>query len=267
LNSTIEQVTAALEEYRLNEVAQALYHFFWDEFCDWYIEFTKTVLSSKEESEAVRAARSRIVYVLEISLRLLHPLMPFITEEIWQRLPHEGESIMIAEWPVAEAWREDQQAREQMETLIALITKVRNIRSEMNVPVQSRVKLYISASQEAVRALVSDSADLIKRLARVEEIFISDTIPPLESAPRDIVAGIEIAVPLEGLIDIAKEKERVTKEITRKENEARGLASRLANVSFVERAPGEVVEQTRQRHLELIGEIEKLKATSHTLGG
>ena len=267
LNSTIERVTQALEEYKMNEVAQNLYHFFWDEFCDWYIEFTKTLLSSKEESEAVRAARNRIAYVLETSLRLLHPLMPFITEEIWQRLPHEGESIMVAEWPKAEAGREDRRALEQMEMLIALITKVRNIRSEMNVPVQSRVKLYLGARDEAVRALISENRDQIKRLARVEEIFASDALPPLDSAPRDIVAGIEIAVPLEGLIDTAKEKERVAKEIARKENEARGLASRLSNASFVERAPGEVVEQTRQRHAELMGEIEKLKATFDSLGG
>lgn len=266
LNSTIAQVTEALEEYRLNEVAQTLYHFFWDEFCDWYIEFTKTLLLSKEETEEVRAARNRIVYVLETSLRLLHPLMPFITEEIWQQLPHEGESIMVARWPGAEAGREDQRARAEMETLIAVITKVRNIRSEMNIPVQSRVNLHVGTTDERTRALISENADQIKRLARVEEIQVADTLPTLESTARDIVAGIEIGVPLEGLIDIEKERERITKEITRKENEARGLQSRLDNASFVERAPSEVVEQTRERYSELMSEIEKLRATFASLG-
>ncbi|MGA9771906.1 MAG: valine--tRNA ligase [Blastocatellia bacterium] len=267
LNTTIQQVTEALEEYRLNEVAQTLYHFFWNEFCDWYIEFTKTLLLSKEETDEVRAARNRIAYVLETSLRLLHPLMPFITEELWQQLPHEGESIMVARWPEAEAGREDQRARAEMETLIAVITKVRNIRSEMNIPVKSLVKLHIGTADKPVRALISANADQIKRLARVEEIHISDTLPPLEEAARDIVSGIEIGVPLGGLIDTKKEQERITKEITRKENEAGGLHSRLGNASFVERAPSEVVEQARARLAELLNEIEKLKTTFAALGG
>jgi valyl-tRNA synthetase len=267
LNSTIEQVTAALEDYRLNEASQTLYHFFWDEFCDWYIELTKSLLSSPEESEAVLAARNRIVYVLETSLRLLHPLMPFITEEIWQQLPHKGDSIMVAEWPRAEAGREDRQAREQMETLIALITKVRNIRSEMNIPVQSRLQLHIGTTDKSVIALVNENEGQIKRLARVERISIQDSpLPSQESAARDIVAGIEIAVPLEGLIDVKKEEERITKEITRKENETRGLESRLNNNSFIERAPEEVVRQTRERFDELMAEIEKLKGTRAALG-
>jgi valyl-tRNA synthetase len=266
LNSTIEQVTRALEDYRLNEASQTLYHFFWDEFCDWYIELTKSLLSSREESDAVHAARNRIVYVLETSLRLLHPLMPFITEEIWQRLPHKGESIMIAGWPKAEAGREDGPAREQMETLIALITKVRNIRSEMNVPVQSRLKLHLGTTDERVRSLVNESADQIKRLAKVEEIFISDSLAGLESAARDVVAGVEVGVPLEGLVDFKKEEERITKEITRKQNEASGLESRLNKSSFVERAPQEVVQQTRDRFNELMAEIEKLKSTLVALG-
>ena len=187
--------------------------------------------------------------------------MPFITEEIWQRLPHEGESIMIAEWPKAEASREDERARAQMATLIALITKVRNIRSEMKIPVQSRIKLHIATTDESARALLSENEDQIKRLARVEEIHVSGALPPLESAARDVVASIEIGVALEGLIDVAKEKDRITKEVIRKEDEARGLASRLANQSFVDRAPAEVVGQTRERHAELMSEIEKLRAT------
>jgi valyl-tRNA synthetase len=153
-----------------------------------------------------------------------------------------------------------------METLIAVITKVRNIRSEMNIPVQSRINLYVGTIDEQARALISENADQIKRLARVEEIQISETLPALESAARDIIAGIEIGVPLEGLIDREKERERITKEITRKENEARGLQSRLDNASFVERAASEVVEQTRERYAELMSEIEKLKATVASLG-
>jgi valyl-tRNA synthetase len=268
LNSTIEQVTAALDEYRLNEVAQTLYHFFWDSFCDWYIELSKSSVASKEDSEEVRAARCRIVYVLEISLRLLHPLMPYITEEIWQqlpRLPHGADSIMLAEWPKADPASDDKQAREQMETLIAIITKVRNIRSEMNIPMQSRLKLHLGTSDPAARDVVNESAGQIKRLARVDEIVMSDILPELDSVARGIARGIDIAIPLGGLIDFDKERERVTKEMARKENEARGLAGRLDNISFVERAPAEVVQEARNRHQELIAEIEKLRDTLESL--
>jgi valyl-tRNA synthetase len=153
-----------------------------------------------------------------------------------------------------------------METLIALITKVRNIRSEMNIPPQSRLKLCVGTTDPQTRDLVSESSDQIKRLARVEEIIISDTLPALESAARDIVAGMEVAVPLGGLIDFEKERERIVKEMTKKENEARGLATRLDNTSFMERAPREVVQEARGRHEELIAEIEKLRTTLGSLG-
>jgi valyl-tRNA synthetase len=153
-----------------------------------------------------------------------------------------------------------------METLIALITKVRSIRSTWNVPPQSRLKLCVATANPAFRELIGANQDQIQRLARVEQIDISDGLPRLEGAARDIVAGMEIAVPLEGLIDLDKERERITREMGRKENEARGLASRLDNVSFMERAPDEVVQQTRARHQELIAEIEKLRATLGSLG-
>jgi valyl-tRNA synthetase len=265
LNSTVEQVTRSLEEYRFHELAQVLYHFFWDDFCDWYIELSKPLVASGEATPEARAARARIAYVLETSLRLLHPLMPFITEEIWQRLPHEGESIMLAPFPVASVAGEDQSAREEMQTLIALITKVRNIRSEMNIPARSGLKLFLAAPDREA-AIIRANSDQIKRLARVEEITISDRLPRMAAAATDVVAGIEIGVPLEGLIDIARERERLNKEMARKEAEARGLASRLDNLSFVERAPREVVDQARTRHAELIDEMEKLKATLASLG-
>lgn len=266
LNSTITEMTSALEEYRLNEAAQTMYHFFWDSFCDWYIELTKSTVTSREITSEVFAARCRIVYVLETSLRLLHPLMPHITEEIWQQLPHKGDSIMVAAWPVADPAHEEKAARAEMDTLIALITKIRNIRSEMNIPPQSRLKLHVAISDAQTAALVNANADQIKRLARVDEIFIADTLPALEAAARDIVAGIEIAVPLGGLIDFDKERERILKEMTKKESEAKSLAGRLDNVSFMERAPREVVQEARGRHAELIAEIEKLKATLGSLG-
>jgi valyl-tRNA synthetase len=192
--------------------------------------------------------------------------MPYISEEIWQQLPRKGESIMIAPWPEIDAAFEDKAARAQMESLIALITKVRNIRSEMNIPVQSRLKLLVGTPDVESKNLLNETSDQIKRLARVEEISILDVLPAVQGAARDVVAGMDIAVPLGGLIDFNKERERIIKEKTKKENEARSLAGRLDNISFMERAPREVVQETRSRHEELIGEIEKLQNTLVSLG-
>jgi valyl-tRNA synthetase len=265
LNKTIEQVTAALDDYRLNDASQTLYHFFWDDFCDWYIELSKSLVASTEQTEEAIAARSRIVYVLEKSLRLLHPWMPFITEEIWQMLPHEGESISVAKFPTIDAAHEDAQAQAQMEILIGVITKVRNIRSEVNVPQSSKVKLYLGITDETAKKVIHDNAGNIKRLARVEEITSTESLPTIDASARGIVSGIDLLIPLEGLIDFAKERERIGKEISKRENEASGLATRLGNPSFVERASAEIVQQARERHTELSTEIEKLRESLDAL--
>ncbi|MBI3651565.1 MAG: valine--tRNA ligase [Acidobacteria bacterium] len=265
LNKTIEQVTAALDDYRMNDAAQTLYHFFWDDFCDWYIELSKALVTSTEPSDQATAARCRIVYVLEKSLRLLHPLMPFITEEIWQMLPHDGNSISIAEFPKFDAAHEDREAQAQMDTLIGVITKVRNIRSEVNVPQSSKVNLYLSTADDTAKQVINNNIENIKRLGRVEEIRLADTLPTIEASARGIVAGVDLLIPLAGLIDFAKERERIGKEISKRDNEAQGLATKLNNPSFVERASTDVVQQARERHAELVAELEKLKGSLKTL--
>jgi valyl-tRNA synthetase len=266
LNKTIEQVNAALDDYRLNDAAQTLYHFFWDDFCDWYIELSKSLVASSEQTAEATAARCRIVYVLESSLRLLHPLMPFITEEIWQMLPHRGESISMAEFPKADAAHEDPEAQAQMDILIGVITKVRNIRSEVNVPQSSRVNLYLSTTDDTARQVINDNLDNIKRLARVEAITISETLPMIDASARGIVSGVDLLIPLAGLIDFAKERDRIGREINKRETEASTLATRLTNPSFVERATAEVVEQARERHAELVAEMDKLRESLSALG-
>ncbi|HEU4391292.1 MAG TPA: valine--tRNA ligase, partial [Blastocatellia bacterium] len=265
LEAAIEQVTLALKEYRFHDIAQTLYQFFWDDFCDWYIELSKPQVASADDSPEVRAARSRIAYVLETSLRLLHPLMPFITEELWQRLPHNGESISIAEFPTATA-RSDPEAAERMGVLIALITTVRNIRAEMNIPVSAMLTLHIATTNARARSVVETNLEHVKRLARVSTITIGEALPEVGRASRGVVSGMEIAVPLADLIDTDKERERINRELSKKQEEARSLAGRLDNHSFRERAPEEVVKQTRARHDELIAEIGKLRATLQAIG-
>ncbi len=267
LNTTIEQVNAALEDYRLNDVGQTLYHFFWDDFCDWYIELSKPLVASTENTEEVRAARCRIVYVLDQSLRLLHPYMPYLTEEIWQRLPHTGESISLAEFPSADAAREDREAREQMGLLIDVIGKVRNLRSQSNVPPSLWVPFHFTPPDDLKKRLLTDNADSIKRLARVEKITLHDSVPEMQNAPTGVASGVVLLMPLEGLIDVEKEIARISREIAKREAEAQGLAARLGNASFVDRAPLEVVQQVRDRHAELLSEIEKLQSSLSAFGG
>ena len=266
LQAAIEQVTLALNEYRFHEVAQTLYQFFWDDFCDWYIELSKPLVVSGDDTPEVRAARGRIAYVLETSLRLLHPLMPFITEELWQRLPHSGDSISLAAFPISDESRRDADAIERMGALIALITRVRNIRAEMNIPVSATLTLHIATTDVRARAVVESNLEHVKRLARVSTITIGEALPEVGKASRDVVANMEIAVPLADLIDTDKEKERLNRELAKKQEEARSLAGRLDNHSFRERAPEEVVQQTRARHDELIAEIGKLRATLQAIG-
>lgn len=266
LNSAIQQATAAFEGYRFHELASVLYHFFWDDFCDWYIELSKPLVTSRENTAEASAARSRIACILEESLRLLHPLMPFITEELWQQLPHQGPSICLAAFPKVNEHREDPEACEQMEIFISVVTKIRNIRSEMNVPNSSRVKLYLAGAEDKALTVVQQNREHIMRLARVEEILLTDRISETGMNARDVVAGMELCIPLENLIDVDRERERLKKEINRKENEARQLGARLNSHSFRERAPNEVVEQAGSRHSELIEEIGKLQETLRALG-
>jgi valyl-tRNA synthetase len=267
LNKAVKEVTVALEEYRFHEASRTLYHFFWDDFCDWYIEMSKPLVTSREDTAEARAARSRIAYVLETSLRLLHPLMPFLTEELWQRLPHEGETISLAPFPTSDATLADLDASARMETLIALITKIRNIRSEMNIPTASRPTLYLATKDAVARTVIEDNMNHIERLTRVETITLSEHLPAVRPAAGDVVAGVEVCIPLSNLIDLSKERERLARELARKEHEARSLATRLDNHSFRERAPEEVVAQHRARHDQLITEISKLRMTLQSIGG
>lgn len=256
---TANKVCSALEEYSFNEAASLIYDFFWGDFCDWYIELVKPLVAHSG------GARARVVYILDASLRLLHPFMPFITEEIWQQLPHEGESISVAPFPAPQVCPPDPDLRGRMEMLKELITKVRSIRSFVNVPNSSYLELHLAGASEETLSVIRENEDHIKRLARVSEITIWPKLPSIPGAARDVVAGVELAIPLGQLIDLQRERDRLNRELARKEQEAEQLASRLGNHSFLERAPKEVVERARARHGELISEIEKLRSTLRSI--
>jgi valyl-tRNA synthetase len=260
LNRTAREVDEALKSYSFHEAVQTLYHFFWDDFCDWYIELTKADVTSEQSSPERDRARSRLITVLEQALRLLHPFMPYITEELWQRLPGVDEkllhpaytgaqpTVMLAAYPQADADLIDERAEGEMAAVIDFISRVRNIRSELNVKPGDRVRVLVGASDERLRDVFAANRDQISRLARASEIKIDERLDAPRASARAVLAGgAEVAVPLEGLIDFEQERERLAREREKLQKEAAKLEAQLANPQFAERAPAEKVLETRER--------------------
>jgi valyl-tRNA synthetase len=264
-NRVALEVHNALAEFRFHEAAATLYHFFWDDFCDWYIELSKPFVTAKEPTPQSAAVKRRIVYVLERSLRLLHPIMPFITEELWQRLPHKGETISTAEFISHNSAQLDGRAEREMALVIETITKLRNIRSTFNIPPSVPLRASVAPADPATRDVITRMESHIKRLARIEELQIVEAIEARKGAARAVVGASEIAVPLEGLVDFEKERGRLEKDLGKMINEREGLEKRLSNQDFISRAAADVVETTRARAEELQDQIAKLRAVIEAL--
>ncbi len=258
LNKTARAVNAQLEQYEFHGVVQTLYHFFWDDFCDWYIELSKSTVTAEADSETRQIARARLIAILEQSLRLLHPFMPYLTEELWQRLPvghshllHGAYSdseptIMLAAYPEGDAALIDEAAEAEMQAVIDLISRVRNIRSEMNIKPSDRIQVMIAATSN-LQSVFAASADQIARLTRAEVSIDGNAQTPEAAARAVLSGGAEIAVPLEGLIDFAQERARLSREKEKLQKEAEKLERQLNNSDFVSRAPAEKVSELRAR--------------------
>ncbi|MBX3276929.1 MAG: valine--tRNA ligase [Acidobacteria bacterium] len=263
-NRVALEVSDALAEFRLHEAAGLIYHFFWDDFCDWYIELSKPFVSSKDPTPADRAVKRRLIYMLERSLRLLHPIMPFITEELWQSLPHRGETICLARYPEANAAQLDGRAERETGFVIELVTKLRNIRSEFNIPPSTPLAVRVAVEGD-IQDVIASMDEQIRRLARLDRIEIVDKLSHERGAARAVVGAAEIEVPLEGLIDFDKERARLEKEIGKLEAELKGLEQKLSNPQFVERAAPDVVADSRARATERRDQITRLKAMIESL--
>jgi len=259
LNKTADAVNEQLDKYDFHGVVQTLYHFFWDDFCDWYIELSKASVTAETPSPERGLARARLLSILEQALRLLHPFMPYLTEELWQKLPVKHASllhpayagaepsIMLAAFPKAEAALVDERSESEMQAIIDLISRVRNIRSEMNIKPGDRIQLMIAAKAD-LKPVFSASTDQIARLTRAKDVSVNGTAEmPKASARAVLSGGAEVAVPLEGLIDFEQEKARLSKEKEKLQKEASKLEAQLGNADFVERAPAEKVEELRAR--------------------
>lgn len=246
LNETIETVTRLADRYEFGEVGRVLYNFIWDDFCDWYIEMAKLPLYGEDEP-AKKTTRSILAYVLDQTMRLLHPFMPFITEEIWQNLPHEGESITIAKWPQARPELNDEQAAEEMKLLVDIIRSVRNIRAEVNTPMSKKIKMLLKAKDSNVLEILEKNRAYIERFCNPEELTIATEIEIPDKAMTAIVTGVEIILPLEGLINIEEEIARLEKELDKLNKEVERVQKKLSNEGFVKKAPQKVIEEERAK--------------------
>jgi len=260
LNTLIAEVTENLEKYELGVAVQKIYDFVWDTYCDWYIELTKARLYSEDEARK-QTAISVLVYVLDQVLRLLHPFMPFITEEIWQSLPHDEAALIVAQWPVYSDALAFKTEEDHMESVMNAIRAIRNRRAEMNVPPSKKAALYVLTSKPHV---FTEGEGFIQRLAYADQVSILDQEPEnLDGMVCCTTADAKLYIPMGQLVDVAKELDRIAKELEKARKNLAGLMGKLSNEKFVSRAPEAVVAAERekaQKAQDLIKQLEDSEA-------
>jgi valyl-tRNA synthetase len=249
LSKVAAEVDARFETFRFDEGCNRLYHFFWGDFCDWYIELSKPALFGDAPRPRVGDV---LLTVLDRALRLLHPVMPFLTEELWQRLPgHEAihpETIVLAPYPRREEGWEDDAVEAGMDALIQVVTRVRALRAEMGIPPKAKLDLHLSAVDSTVGGLLAEQAPLIQFLTRVETVAIGQAP---EGARRDLAAGVEIGIAVEKTEMSAEERGRLEKELEKLTTEISRSAERLSNPDFLGKAPAHVVEGGKAKLAEM----------------
>jgi valyl-tRNA synthetase len=260
LSSCAAKIDDSLTRFRFNDATYAIFDFIWHDFCDWYVEFSKSRLY-KGSDEEKKSATSVLLYVLDNALRLLHPIMPFITEEIWQKLPvkKEAESIMISSFPVYDKSLVDKNAEELISSLIEIIRGARNIRGDAKIQPHIEADIYIKAQDDKILDVAKNFEGQIKALAKSSSVKCSkDMEKPLKSAVY-VGEGFEIYIPLEGLIDFDKEKAKIEKEIEKNEKDLKATRAKLGNSKFTNNAPPAVIEKEKSKENEFLTNLERLK--------
>lgn len=259
LQDTIKDVTGLLERFELGEAGRAIYDFIWSEVCDWYIEIAKPRLYNKEAAAERATAQHVLATVLVSAMKLLHPYMPFITEEIYQCLPHEAESIMISKWPVADESLVDPEAERGMNAIMDSIKAIRNMRAEVNANPGKKIPAVMLVADD-LREVVAANDGYIKLLGGIDnlELRAMDAEKP-ENAMAAVVTGIEVYLPLAGLIDVEKETQRLSKELASMEKDLQRAGGKLNNAGFLAKAPEDVIAKERAKYDELSGKIEAVK--------
>ncbi|MCA0982586.1 valine--tRNA ligase [Halobacillus yeomjeoni] len=259
LNQTIDQVTQNIDKYEFGEAGRHLYNFIWDDFCDWYIEMAKLPLYGEDEAR-IKTTRSILAYTLDQTMRMLHPFMPFLTEEIWQHLPHEGESITQASWPVVREEFHNEQAVAEMERLVSIIRSVRNIRAEVDTPMSKEIQLLIQAKDDEVVQELEKNRSYLEKFCNPSELTIATDLQAPEKAMSAVITGAELFLPLAGLINIEDEIKRLENEWKKWDQEVTRVQKKLANEGFVNKAPEHVVEEERQKEVDYLDKRSKVEA-------
>jgi len=257
------QVQEAIGGYRFNDAANALYHFTWGEFCDWYIEFTKPIFEG-DNADARTETRATAAWVLSHLLHMLHPFMPFLTEELWQQIGDPGQALITSSWPNHDGVTVDAEAAAELDWVIRLISEIRGVRAEMNVPPAAQLTMLMRDAAPATRARLATHLELIRRLARLDRVTVDSVTAP-KGAVQLVVDEATIMLPLADVIDVGKEHGRLTKDIAKLASEAGKIESKLANAQFVAKAPPDVIEEQRERLAEAQQALQKLTAARDRL--
>ncbi|EIQ3731092.1 valine--tRNA ligase [Staphylococcus pseudintermedius] len=266
LNETIDTVTQLSDKYEFGEVGRVLYNFIWDEFCDWYIEMSKIPMNGDDEVQK-NVTRSVLSYALDRIMRLLHPFMPFVTEHIWQNLPHEGESIVTSAWPTVDASLVFEESKDVMEQLVEIIKAVRQSRLEVNTPLSKEIPIKIQAKNETIQQLLKTNQHYLERFCNPSTLEIETQIDIPDKAMTTVVAAGEVILPIEGLIDMDKELERLEKDLQKWQKELDRVNKKLSNENFVNKAPEHVINEEKEKQVKyqekyngVKARIEQLKA-------
>ena len=263
---TADQVTRQLGAYELGDAAQSIYDFIWNTFCDWYIELAKPRLYARENQEDRTTVQYVLSTVLTGTMALLHPFMPFISEEIWQHLPHEGNTLMKAPWPVADPSRMADPAAGDMETVMEIIRAVRNIRAEMNVPAGRKAQVIVQPDRPEVAEMLRDAASYIEHLAQASSVEVQLAGTEVQQAASAVITGVRIYMPLAGMIDFEVERRRLTKEKEKLDQEVGRLESKLNNAGFLAKAPEDVVAGEKAKLEDYLEKRNSVLASLERLG-
>ncbi|MEQ6086271.1 valine--tRNA ligase [Staphylococcus saccharolyticus] len=266
LNETISTVTELSDKYEFGEVGRALYNFIWDEFCDWYIEMSKMPMNGEDESQK-QTTRSVLSYALDKIMKMLHPFMPFVTESIWQSLPHKGETIVNAEWPTVKETLMFEESKQIMQQLVEIIKSVRQSRVEVNTPLSKSIPILIQTKDETATQTLKDNTSYLNKFCNPSDLTIDTEISIPEKAMTSVVVAGKVVLPLEGLVNMDKEIARLEKELDKLQSELDRVDKKLSNENFVNKAPERIIneEKEKQRHYQekysgVKSRIEQLKA-------
>jgi valyl-tRNA synthetase len=262
LYRVVDNVSRALDSYRYNDAAGVLYNFVWHEFCDWYLEAIKPALYGKEGTDRKETTLNVLWRVLHDTLILLHPFIPFVTEEIWDKLPGTKDSIMKSIFPLDASDNgicRDMEAESIMGLISGIISGIRNIRGEMNISPSLSLAVSVHSQEESTRAIIEQYKDMIINLARLISLSVESTGQRPKSAATTVVDNATIFVNLEGIIDFAQEMSRLDKEINKLTNELSMVSKKLGNEDFLRKAPEDVVEKVKEKQESLIKKQQKLQ--------